>query len=208
MASTKAGSSSRALSLALERDESRWKPCCKRSSSRDESRDRSPRGALVIIAAKLPDCLNAKSSEERVVYKKLNSTGTLIQRTTTEAPQGHMYYIGLDVHKKTISYCVKDASGQVHQEGKVGATRWELDDWMNTLPQPWTVAMEATIFTGWIYDHLLPHAQQVKVAHPLMLRAIAAAKKKNDRIDAGKIADCLRCDFLPECHMASTAIRD
>src|SRR5437867_8414599 len=140
--------------------------------------------------------------------KKLNSIGTLIQRTTTEAPQGHMYYIGLDVHKKTISYCVKDASGQVHQEGQIGATRWELDGWMKTLPQPWTVAMEATIFTGWIYDHLLPHAQQVKVAHPLMLRAIAAAKKKNDRIDAGKIADCLRCDFLPECHMASTAIRD
>jgi len=25
-----------------------------------------------------------------------------------------MYWIGLDVHKKTISYCVKDASGQVH----------------------------------------------------------------------------------------------
>src|ERR1700726_1102465 len=119
-----------------------------------------------------------------------------------------MYYIGLDVHKKTISYCVKDASGQIHQEGKVGATRWELDDWMNRLPQPWTVAMEATIFTGWIYDHLLPHAQQVKVAHPLMLRAIAAAKKKNDRIDAGKIADCLRCDFLPECYMASTEMRN
>jgi|GEM_PF-370656 len=119
-----------------------------------------------------------------------------------------MYYIGLDVHKKTISYCVKDASGQVHQEGKVGATRRELDSWIKTLPQPRTMAMEATIFTGWIYDHLLPHAQQVKVAHPLMLRAIAAAKKKNDRIDAGKIADCLRCDFLPECHMASTQIRD
>ena len=83
-----------------------------------------------------------------------------------------MYYIGLDVHKKTISYCVKDASGQVHQEGKVGATRRELDSWIKTLPQPRTMAMEATIFTGWIYDHLLPHAQQVKVAHPLMLRAI------------------------------------
>jgi hypothetical protein len=48
----------------------------------------------------------------------------------------------------------------------------------------------------------------VKVAHPLMLRAIAVSKKKNDRIDAGKIADCVRCDFLPECHMASTEIRD
>jgi transposase len=119
-----------------------------------------------------------------------------------------MDYIGLDVHKKTISYCVKDASGRVCQEGKVGATRWELDAWIKTLPQPWTVAMEATIFTGWIYDHLKPHAAAVKVAHPLMLRAIAAAKKKNDRIDAGKIADCLRCDFLPECYMASTEIRE
>src|ERR1700686_4676687 len=119
-----------------------------------------------------------------------------------------MYYIGLDVHKKTISYCVKDASGQVHRQGMIGAARRELDLWIQTLPQPRIMAMEATIFTGWIYDHLLPHAEQVKVAHPLMLRAIAAAKKKNDRIDAGKIADCLRCDFLPECHMASTEIRD
>ena len=120
----------------------------------------------------------------------------------------HMYYIGLDVHKKTISFCVKDAAGCVQQEGKIGSTRRELDAWIRTLPQPRMMAMEATIFTGWIYDHLLPHAEQVKVAHPLMLRAIAAAKKKNDRIDAAKIADCLRCDFLPECHMASAEIRD
>ena len=119
-----------------------------------------------------------------------------------------MYYIGLDIHKKTISYCVKDVSGQIYQQGTIPATRTELDRWIKTLPQPWTVAMEATLFTGWIYDHLLPHATQVKVAHPLMLRAIAAAKKKNDRIDAGKIADCLRCDFLPECHMMSTELRD
>jgi transposase len=119
-----------------------------------------------------------------------------------------MYYIGLDVHKRTISYCVKDAAGHVHQEGKIGSTRRELDAWIKKPPQPRTIAMEATIFTGWIYDQLLPHADTVKVAHPMMLRAIAAAKKKNDKIDAGKIADCLRCDFLPECHMVSTEIRD
>jgi len=64
-----------------------------------------------------------------------------------------MYYIGLDVHKKTISYCVKDAAGCVHQEGRIGSTRRELDAWIGTLPQPRMIAMEATIFTGWIYDH-------------------------------------------------------
>ena len=45
-------------------------------------------------------------------------------------------------------------------------------------------------------------------AHTLMLRAIAAAKKKNDRMDAHKIADCLQCDFLPESCMASTEISE
>jgi hypothetical protein len=29
----------------------------------------------------------------------------------------NMYHIGLEVHKKTISYCVKDASGRIHAEG-------------------------------------------------------------------------------------------
>src|SRR5690242_10234377 len=119
-----------------------------------------------------------------------------------------MYYIGLDVHKRKISYCVKDSGGKLHSEGWIPATRFDLDRWMKTLPHPWSAAMEATMFTGWISDDLKPHAAALKVAHPLMLRAIAAAKKKNDRIDANKICDCLRCDFLPECHMASREIRD
>ena len=51
-----------------------------------------------------------------------------------------MYFIGLDVHKRTISYCVKDAAGRVHQEGKIGSTRRELDCWMPTLPQPRMIA--------------------------------------------------------------------
>ncbi len=67
--------------------------------------------------------------------------------------------------------------------------------------------MEATIFTGWIYDHLLPHAEKVKVAHSDAAgHCSGEAEERQDR--CGKIADCLRCDFLPECHMASTEIRN
>jgi transposase len=99
-------------------------------------------------------------------------------------------------------------NGQIYAQGTIAATRTALDGWLKTLPQPWTAALEATIFTGWIYDHLLPHASALKVAHPLMLRAMAAAQKKNDSLDAGKIADCLRCDFLPACYRVSTEIRE
>jgi hypothetical protein len=73
-----------------------------------------------------------------------------------------MYYIGLDVYKKTISYCVK---GRKWQDSR------RRCDWR-------------------------------------MLRAIAAAKKKNDRIGASKVCDCLRCDFLRECYTAPTALRE
>src|SRR5437660_12315699 len=113
-----------------------------------------------------------------------------------------MYHIGLDVHKKTISYCVKDVSGHVQQRGTMAATRTDLDNWMKTVPQPWMVAMEASIFTGWVYDHLLPHAAQVKVAHPLMLRAIAVAKKKTTesmparRPTACVVTFCLNATWL------------
>src|SRR5215472_7814599 len=140
--------------------------------------------------------------------QKLNSASELIQRQPRRLPMESMYYIGLDVHKKVISSCVKDASGRIHAQGQIPATRNALDLWMKTLPGPWKAAMEATMFTGWIYDHLLPHAVAVKVAHPLMLRAIAVAKKKNDRLDAEKICDALRCDFLPESYMVSTEIRE
>ena len=88
-----------------------------------------------------------------------------------------MYYIGLDVHKQRISYCGKDG-GKVFAEGWIPATRFDLDRWMTTLPQPWSAALEATMFSDWIYDHLKPHSAELKVAHPLVLRAIAAAKKK------------------------------
>ena len=46
------------------------------------------------------------------------------------------YYIGLDVHKRKISYWVKDGSGRIHSEGSVPATRSDLDCWMKNLPQP------------------------------------------------------------------------
>ena len=61
------------------------------------------------------------------------------------------------------------------------------------------------MFTGWIFSHI---PLEIKVAHSEMLKAIAAGKKKNDKLDAKKIADLLRCDLLPECYMAPNEIRD
>ena len=117
-------------------------------------------------------------------------------------------FIGFDVHKKTISFCVKTGDGQILEEGKITARRGDLIAWTKARSRPWMGAMEATLFSGWIYDLLRPQAQALKVAHPAMLRAIIASKKKNDRVDARKLADLLRCNLLPECYMAPSQTRE
>ena len=126
-----------------------------------------------------------------------------------------MHYVGLDIHKKSISSCVRQADGIIVQESTIAATHQALDRWMEQLPQPWVAGMEATMFTGWIYDHLNSRGAIAKVGHPAMLKAIAAGKKKNDHIDARKISNLLRCDYFPECNtellcppVKSMAIRD
>jgi transposase len=94
-----------------------------------------------------------------------------------------MYYIGLDVHKKTISYCVKDAAGCVHREGKELArhgANWThgSEPFPNPAPSRWKRRFSRAGST--IICCRTPSA--VKVAHPLMLRAIAAeAEERQDR---------------------------
>jgi transposase len=111
----------------------------------------------------------------------------------------HLYFVGLDVHKQVIAYCVKTRSGEIVMEGKIPATRAALSEWVRTLPGPWHGGMEATMFSHWIYHHLKPHAQRLEMGHPARMKAISAGKKKSDKIDARTMADLLRCDLFPAC---------
>jgi transposase len=119
-----------------------------------------------------------------------------------------IHYIGLDVHKKTISYCIKTAAGQIVKEGTLAAERSVLRSWAGSLQQPWHGAMEATIFSAWIYDTLKPYAERLEMGHPAKMKAITAGKKKSDAIDARTIADLVRCDLLPGCYVFPPDLRD
>jgi transposase len=115
----------------------------------------------------------------------------------------HLYFVGLDVHKQVIAYCVKTEAGEIVMEGTVAATRAALDQWVTTLPRPWHGGMEATMFSHWIYHHLKPHAERLEMGHPARMKAISSGKKKSDKIDARTIADLLRCDLFPACFVIS-----
>jgi len=77
-----------------------------------------------------------------------------------------LHYIGFDVHKKSISFCVKTAAGEIVEEGSLLAQRGALRQWASARPQSWRGALEATLFSGWIYDTLKPYGEQLEMAHP------------------------------------------
>jgi transcription elongation GreA/GreB family factor len=74
--------------------------------------------------------------------------------------------------------------------------------------QPWRGALEATLFSSWIYDTLQPYSEQPEMAHPAKRKAIRAGKKKSDTLDARTIADLMRCNLLPACYVAAPRIRE
>jgi transposase len=125
-----------------------------------------------------------------------------------ENPMSINHYIGFDVHKKSISYCVKAADGSILEENQLPARRQTLREWAGRRQEPWHGAMEATLFSGWIYDVLKPFAGELQMGNPSMMKSIAAAKKKNDRLDARKIADLVRCNLLPACYVAPVEMRE
>jgi transposase len=73
-------------------------------------------------------------------------------------------YIGFDIHKKTISFCAKAQDRRIPDEGTIPARRTDLSAWAERRSRPRWGAMEATLITGWVYDHLKPLAQKLKVA--------------------------------------------
>jgi hypothetical protein len=55
-----------------------------------------------------------------------------------------MCYIGLDVRKRLISYCVKEIGGAIHAEGTAHARCFDLDRPTKTLPGPGVAALKVT----------------------------------------------------------------
>ncbi|MCL2625033.1 MAG: IS110 family transposase [Planctomycetaceae bacterium] len=107
-------------------------------------------------------------------------------------------YVGLDVHKDVVEYCILDASGKKIDGDRIVCEQSVLKRFATKILSPKDhVALEATTNTWSIVDILEPHVAKIVVGNPLKTKAIAEAKIKTDKIDAMILAQLLRCDFLP-----------
>lgn len=118
-----------------------------------------------------------------------------------------MWYVGLDVHWRLTNYCILDDGGKVVKEGVVRGHWGEVVSMLAKLEQPFEVCYEASCGYGHLYDRIAARARRVVVVHPGKVRWIFRSKRKNDRIDARKLARLLLLDEAPAVHVPTLAVR-
>src|SRR5260370_8606200 len=97
---------------------------------------------------------------------------TPAQKAHTENPMNALHYIGFDVHKKTISFCVKTSAGEIVEKGSLLAQPNVLRQWSGARSLPWKGALETTLLSGSINHTLKPSPWPSPISHPATLQPI------------------------------------
>jgi transposase len=119
-----------------------------------------------------------------------------------------MCTVGLDVHYRSSTYCILDDAGREVACETIRGYWPKLLEHLSQVPKPWSICFEATCGYGYLYRELSKMAARVVVAHPGQLRLIFRAKRKNDRIDARKLAKLLYLDEVPAAYVPNQDVQN
>jgi hypothetical protein len=101
----------------------------------------------------------------------------------------------MDVHKEATVIAVRNGSGKLVMESIVETKASSILQFIHGLRGELHVTWEEGTWAAWLYDLLQPQVEQVLVCNPRR-NALLKEGSKNDRVDAGKLADLLRTGML------------
>ena len=133
-----------------------------------------------------------------------------MQEYTMIASTTETRFVGLDVHKREITYCIIDAQGKVLEQERFVLNRDTLHRFcQKRLCSHDHVALESTTNCWAVAEIVQQYAARVVASNPMATKAIAQSKIKTDKVDSRVLAQLLRCDFLPDVWQpdASTRLR-
>jgi transposase len=119
-----------------------------------------------------------------------------------------MNFIGVDLHKKSITVCVVDQNRNVLARKTIFCKETnEIVDFFRK-SRPFKVVVEATASYPWFVELVEPLAERVVLGNPKKLRVIAESTKKTDRLDAQVLAEFLALDMIPESYQPTPRQRE
>jgi transposase len=116
-------------------------------------------------------------------------------------------YIGMDMHKRTSTFAVKDRDGVILAKEKVETDPAAITAFLQQFPNA-SLAVEPVSQWYFYADLMQQLGIDVHLANPLKVKAIASARIKTDAIDAGVLCDLLRANLLPEAYFATPDVRE
>jgi len=115
-------------------------------------------------------------------------------------------YIGLDVHKETISIAVLNSSGKLVMETIIETKASMLVQFVQGLRGNLHVTFEEGTWAAWLYDLLKPQVTKIVVCDPRR-NALLKEGNKSDRIDARKLAELLYLNKLKPVYHGEHGVR-
>jgi transposase len=115
-------------------------------------------------------------------------------------------YIGLDVHKETISVAVMNGDGKLVMESIIETKASTILQCIQGVRGDLHVTFEEGTWAAWLYDLLKPHVTELVVCDPRK-NALMKEGNKSDKIDARKLADLLRGGYLRSVYHGENGLR-
>jgi len=113
-------------------------------------------------------------------------------------------YIGLDVHRDTISVAVLDEAGRQMMQSVVATRAAAILDFMGGVRGTLHVTFEEGTHSAWLYDLLVRRVAKLVVCNPRK-NALLKSGCKSDAIDARKLAELLRAGLLSPVYHGETS---
>ena len=95
-------------------------------------------------------------------------------------------YIGMNVHKDTISIAVMNGEGKLVMESIIETKASTILQFIQGLRGDLHVTFEEGTWAAWLYDLLKPHVSKLVVCDPRK-NALLKEGNKSDKIDARKL---------------------
>lgn len=118
-----------------------------------------------------------------------------------------MIHVGVDLHQRFCYMTALDSRGKQLNAQAVANETAALQAYFRQFKKPVRAVVEACSFWP-AFRAAVGQQVELRLAHSQQVKAIAAAKLKNDRIDSATLAHLLRCDLLPEAWMADEGTRE
>ena len=118
--------------------------------------------------------------------QQTTSSSMTATNVTTFTPAAGLT-IGIDLGDQWSQFCILDAAGEIHEEGRVKSTRLAFQARFGALA-PARIALETGTPSLGASELLTALGHEVMVAPVREVRAMTGSNKKTDQVDARKLA--------------------